>query len=34
MSNENPRAPVTSRRWRLLAGVGAGLLAIALAYGL
>ena len=34
MSTENPKAPVPSRRWRLLAGVGAGLLAVALVYGL
>jgi membrane fusion protein (multidrug efflux system) len=34
MSTENPRAPAASRRWPLLAGVSAGLLAIALAYGL
>ncbi|HEY2276271.1 MAG TPA: efflux RND transporter periplasmic adaptor subunit [Steroidobacteraceae bacterium] len=34
MSTDNPKAPVTSRRWRLLAAVGGGLLTIALAYGL
>ncbi len=34
MSHENPKAPAASRRWPLLAGVGAGLLAIAFAYGL
>jgi len=34
MSNETPKAPAISRRWRLLAGVGAGVLAVTLAYGL
>src|SRR5215469_11623275 len=34
MSTETPKAPATSRRWRLLAGLGGGLLTIALAYGL
>ena len=34
MTTETPKAPATSRRWRLLAGVGGGLLAITLAYGL
>ncbi len=35
MTIDNPKAPTTSRRrWRLLAGMGGGLLAIALVYGL
>ena len=34
MSNETPKAPAISRRWRLLAGVGGGVLAVALGYGL
>jgi len=34
MSNESPKAPAISRRWRLLAGVGGGVLAVALVYGL
>jgi len=34
MSTETPKAPAVSRRWRLLAGVGGGVLAVALAYGL
>jgi membrane fusion protein, multidrug efflux system len=34
MSNATPKAPAISRRWRLLAGVGGGVLAVALAYGL
>ncbi len=34
MSNDKPKAPAISRRWRLLAGVGGGVLALALAYGL
>jgi len=34
MSNETPKALAISRRWRLLAGVGAGVLAVTLAYGL
>ena len=34
MSADNPKVPAPSRRWRLLAGVGGGLLTIALAYGL
>jgi membrane fusion protein (multidrug efflux system) len=34
MSTDTPKAPAASRRWRLLAGVGGGLLTIALAYGL
>ena len=33
MSTEKPKAPAMSRRWRLLAGLGGGLLAVALAYG-
>jgi len=33
MSTEKPKAPAMSRRWRLLAGLGGGVLAIALAYG-
>ena len=34
MSTDNPKVPAPSRRWRLLAAVGGGLLAITLAYGL
>jgi membrane fusion protein (multidrug efflux system) len=34
MTNPTPKAPAISRRWRLLAGVGGGVLAVALAYGL
>jgi membrane fusion protein (multidrug efflux system) len=34
MSTDKPKAPAVSRRWRLLAGVGAGVLSVALAYGL
>jgi membrane fusion protein (multidrug efflux system) len=34
MTNESPKAPAISRRWRLLAAVGGGVLAVALAYGL
>jgi membrane fusion protein (multidrug efflux system) len=34
MSNEKPPTKAISRRWRLLAGVGAGVLALALGYGL
>jgi membrane fusion protein, multidrug efflux system len=34
MSNEPPKASATSRRWRLLAGVGGGVLVVALGYGL
>jgi membrane fusion protein (multidrug efflux system) len=34
MSNEISKAPAVSRRWRLLAGVGGGVLAVALVYGL
>ena len=34
MSTDNPKVPAPSRRWRLLAAVGGGLLAIALVYGL
>ena len=34
MSTDNPKVPAPSRRWRLLAAVGGGLLTIALAYGL
>ncbi len=34
MSNGNPKAPAISRRWRLLAAAGGGVLAVALAYGL
>jgi membrane fusion protein (multidrug efflux system) len=34
MSTDNTKAPVTSRRWRWLAGVGGGVLAVALAYSL
>ena len=34
MSTDTPKAPGLSRRWRLLAAVGAGVLAVALAYGL
>jgi len=35
MSTENPKTPAVSRRrWRLLAAVGGGVLAVALAYGL
>jgi len=34
MSTDTPKAPAVSRRWRLLAGVGGGVLAVALAYGL
>ena len=34
MSNGTPKAPAISRRWRLLAAVGGGVLAVALAYGL
>src|SRR5690348_13349352 len=34
MTNATPKAPAISRRWRLLAGVGGGVLAVALAYGL
>ena len=34
MSNDSVKAPAISRRWRLLAGVSAGVLAVALAYGL
>src|ERR1700751_4133089 len=34
MSTDSPKVPAPSRRWRLLAAVGGGLLAITLAYGL
>ena len=34
MSTEKPKAPAMSRRWRLLAAVGGGVLVVALAYGL
>src|SRR5690349_19179428 len=34
MTNATPKAPAISRRWRLLAGVGGAVLAVALAYGL
>src|ERR1700757_4210648 len=34
MTNATPKAPAISRRWRLLAGVGGGVLAVALGYGL
>src|SRR5579863_7104218 len=34
MSTDKPKAPAVSRRWRLLAGAGAAVLAFALAYGL
>ncbi|HVH83493.1 MAG TPA: efflux RND transporter periplasmic adaptor subunit [Steroidobacteraceae bacterium] len=34
MSTNNPKTPAISRRWRLLAAVGAGVLAVALGYGL
>ena len=34
MSTENPKVPTASRRWRALAGVSAGLAALALAYGI
>jgi len=33
MSTDNLKAPAISRRWRLLAGVAGGVLAVALAYG-
>src|SRR5690348_16241136 len=34
MTNATPKAPAISRRWRLLAGVGGAVLAVALGYGL
>jgi membrane fusion protein, multidrug efflux system len=34
MSTDNPKVPAPSRRWRLLAGVGGAVLAVAFAYGL
>ena len=34
MSNDKPKASVISRRWRLLGGLSAGVLAVALGYGL
>src|ERR1700741_36367 len=34
MSTDSPKVPAPSRRWRLLAAVGGGLLTLALAYGL
>ena len=34
MSNDKSRTTVISRRWRLLGGLGAGVLTVALAYGL
>ena len=34
MSNDKPNAPAISRRWRLLGGVSAGVLTVALGYGL
>lgn len=34
MSNDNPKAPAISRRWRLLGYVAGGVLAVALCYGL
>src|SRR5215469_432827 len=34
MSTETPKAPATSRRWRLLAGAGGAVAVVALVYGL